>query len=150
MKRSPLKRDPERVREFVERGRRRSNTATSSRPVSACSRAQREAVKGLLCLGCGREEGSGWLIDPAHVWPRGRGGDCGSRFDVFPLCRSAFDGSGCHRSFDDGDGLDLLSVMLADWPRWWLTFVHALRHADGPVQLLERLAGRRIQWEERS
>jgi hypothetical protein len=118
-------------------------TRERRRPISPASPAQRAAVKGRPCLGCGRYESEYVAIDPAHVWPRGRGG-CDSRFCVVPLCRT-FDG-GCHRLFDEGK-LDLLAVMVEDWGRWRLWFVHALRHCL-PVQLLERLAGSRISWSD--
>jgi hypothetical protein len=114
------------------------------RPISPASTAQREAVGGRVCLGCGREA-SDWLaIDPAHLWPRGRGG-CDSRFCVVPLCRDG-SGQGCHRLFDEGK-LDLLGVLVADWGRWRHHFQHACRHAT-PMELLQRLAGARLRWEE--
>jgi hypothetical protein len=63
---------------------------------------------------------------------------------VIPLCRR------CHDAFDGkpfaGSKPDLLSIMVADWPKWRAHVQHALSHADGPVQLLERLAGQRIVW----
>jgi hypothetical protein len=63
---------------------------------------------------------------------------------VIPLCRD-FKGDGCHRRLDEGGGLDLLSIMVADWGRWRHHFQHALVHTT-PVQLIERLTGSRVEW----
>lgn len=113
-----------------------------SRGISPASPAQRAAVEGERCLGCGEYASDYLAIDPAHFWPRGRGG-CDSRFCVGPLCRR-WNGAGCHRDFDEGR-LDLLAVLVADWDRWRHHYQHALRHAL-PVELLERLAGDRVEW----
>jgi hypothetical protein len=139
----PLRRKTELQRSSLadNRGRRRPSLRKRA-AISPASSAQREAVRGKVCLGCGREA-SDWLaIDPAHLWPRGRGG-CDSRFCVVPLCRDG-SGQGCHRLFDEGK-FDLWSVVVADWGRWRHHFQHALRHAT-PVELLERLAGERVVW----
>jgi hypothetical protein len=50
----------------------------------AASKAQREKVRGLPCAFCGREASDYVAIDPAHVWPRGKGG-CDHQFsDLTP------------------------------------------------------------------
>lgn len=75
----------------------------------SASAAQRKKVKGLACVGCGREatEDGSVVIDPAHLWPKGKGG-CDKADCVIPLCRFIYDGSGCHQLLDTGK-LDLLS-----------------------------------------
>jgi hypothetical protein len=75
----------------------------------AASKQQRQKVRGLVCVGCGREasEDGSVVIDPAHVWPKGKGG-CDKAACVLPMCRFVFDGSGCHKLFDEGK-LDLLA-----------------------------------------
>lgn len=157
MKRSGINRDPRTVREFVERGRRAgaaslqasARKAARAEPqrrarISPASKQQQDDVIGMACLGCGREASEYVAIDPAHVWPRGRGG-CDGRFCVVPLCRT-FAGEGCHREFDEGR-LDLLSRMAAAWDQWRPWVQHALRHCS-LVELVERLAGARTQWSD--
>jgi hypothetical protein len=43
----------------------------------AASKQQRQKVRGLVCVGCGREasEDGSVVIDPAHVWPKGKGAE---------------------------------------------------------------------------
>lgn len=160
MKRSELKRkselrgDPEKVRAFLERGRassarslsqsrgRSSNKAGGySRKLSftPASAAQRAKVKDAACAVCGREA-SAWLaIDAAHLCARARGG-CDSELCVIPLCRAG-DGSGCHRSLDDGE-LDALPHLVGRYGR---ELAHALEHYDGDLLgLLQRLTGKRF------
>lgn len=115
----------------------------------AASQAQRDKVEGLACIGCGREESDTLAIDPAHVWPRGKGG-CDHPDCVIPLCRFVFDGSGCHRSFDNGE-LDLLPK-LADSEAWQVEQAHPiLCHGVSVVELVRRLSGnqRELVWVER-
>lgn len=80
----------------------------------------------------------------AHWWPRGRGG-CDS-----PLCGSVLcvrpGGTGCHDRQECGE-VDLLKLIVADWDRWRERFQHALEHAL-PVELIEHLAGARVEWRE--
>jgi hypothetical protein len=59
------------------------------------------------------------------------------------LCRDG-SGNGCHPLFDAGK-LDLLSILVADWGRWRHHFQHGCQHAT-PVELIERLAGSKIEW----
>lgn len=168
-RRSPLKRktelrsDPEKDRAFNQRGRESSarslgisareaarNLARSGRAagcrISPASNAQRAAVDGMACVGCGRM-GTEWLaIDPAHIWPRGNGG-CDDALCVIPLCRT-FAGEGCHREFDEGR-LDLLRVIAQPdkWEQWRAHAQHALEHCT-PNELVERLSGARTQWSD--
>jgi hypothetical protein len=146
---TPLKRDPAKLREWQDRSRAnaRSRNATKRKPISPASPAQRRKVAELgVCLGCGRE-GSEWLaIDPAHLAPRSHGG-CDHKNCVLPLCRAG-DGSGCHRLFDTGQ-LDLLAVIAGRWPAELAELQHALTHL-GPVPIVERLAGDRIEWRTRT
>ena len=138
MKRTPLERRTELKR---TNGLKRTASAPKRRAISPASPAQREKVKAHgSCIVCAREpEWDGVPLDPAHLWPRGRGG-CDSAFCVVPLCRF------CHNQFDDGI-LDLLSVLNSDWEQWRHHVQHALCHAR-PVELLERLAGARTQWSD--
>lgn len=121
--------------------RRPRSLSRRAKPISEASKEQRAAVAGQPCIHCGREASAYVLIDPAHIWKRGRGG-CDDELCVVPLCRT-FDG-GCHALFDEG-ALDLLAVLVTDWPRWKLWFDHATGHAT-PVEVIERLAGERTQW----
>lgn len=129
--------------EVVERRRDRRSTSTlkPGRGMAA-SPAQREKVAGAVCVGCGAEAtpDGALVIDPAHVWPRGKGG-CDSPDCVLPLCRFVFDGSGCHRLFDEGQ-LDLLS-RVSEQPEAFATeLAHPIRHHGVPlVSLVQRLAG---------
>src|SRR5690349_18993525 len=56
-------------------GRRKRSTLKRTNGFAA-SKAQRAKVKGLVCLACGREgtEDGSVVIDPAHLWPKGKGG----------------------------------------------------------------------------
>jgi hypothetical protein len=112
------------------------------------SPAQRKKVRGMPCLGCSRNEsfaiGEGvFVVDPAHLWPRGKGG-CDHPDCVIPLCRT------CHRAFDKGE-LDLLERM-ADSEAWAVEQAHPiLCHGVTLVELVRRLAGNRqeLVWVER-
>lgn len=115
----------------------------------AASPAQREKVRGMVCLGCGREAGASWTIDPAHVWPQSKGG-CADPDCVVPLCRWIPDGSGCHQLFDEG-ALDLLP-RLAGSEAYAVEQAHPiLCHGVSVVELARRLAGneRELVWVER-
>lgn len=92
----------------------------------------------LPCLACGHgDDGFGFEeetgVDPAHLWPRGKGG-CDSPDCVIPLCR------GCHRAFDNGE-LNLLE-RLAGSEAWAVEQAHPiLEHGVGVVELARRLGG---------
>jgi HNH endonuclease len=110
-------------------GRPRGTTLKRGRGFAA-SKAQREKVKGMPCAGCGHGEVN---CDPAHIWPRGKGG-CDAPECVIPLCRS------CHRLFDDGE-LDLLE-RLAGSEAWAAEQAHPiLAHGVSLVELVRRLSG---------
>jgi hypothetical protein len=156
-----LRSDPEKRRAFVQRGRASSarslgisareaaaglaRAGRAARTISPASDAQRLAVDGMVCLGCGKAASSGRAIDPAHIWPRGRGG-CDDSLCVVPLCRT-FTG-GCHRLFDEGE-LDLLAIIVRTeaWEQWRAHAQHALEHCT-PNELVERLTGARTQWSD--
>lgn len=111
--------------------RRRGSTLRRGKGFEA-SKAQRDKVRGLTCLGCGREESATLPIDPAHIWPRGKGG-CDDAACVVPLCRT------CHRAFDQG-ALDLLERM-AGSEAWQVEQAHPiLAHGVGLVELVRRLS----------
>jgi hypothetical protein len=146
VKRTPLKGNLDRLREFNQRGRASSarsldRTRLPTKPLvlkgpkasrkvprrhsfTPASDAQRRKVLGLPCLGCGRE-GTAWLaIDPAHVTPRSLGG-CDAPECVVPLCRDGA-GQGCHRAYDQGR-LDLLPL-LENQGAWRAEQAHAVEH----------------------
>ena len=80
-----------------------------------------------------------WPCDPAHLWPRGKGG-CDDPLCTVPLTRPE------HRAFDDGE-LDILPHLLA--AGCVAELCHALEHARGDlVGLLNRLTGERWVPEE--
>lgn len=163
MKPGQPNRDTEKHRQFVQRGRESSarslgrsgreaardlarNGRAYGTRISPASDEQRAAVAGMACLGCGQMAAEWLAIDPAHVFPRGRGG-CDSHLCVVPLCRT-FAGEGCHRLFDTGS-LDLLRVITRPdaWEQWRPVVQHALEHCT-PNELLERLTGQRTQWSD--
>lgn len=109
----------------------------------SASKAQRDKVQLMPCIGCGREvdpdDPGPWAIDPAHVWPKGKGG-CDSPDCVLPLCRFVPTGKGCHREFDEGR-LDL-TERLAGSEAWQVEQAHPiLVHGVSPVELVRRLSG---------
>lgn len=117
----------------------------------SASKAQREKVKGAVCVACGREatEDGTVVIDPAHVWPQGKGG-CMDPDCVFGLCRG-FDYS-CHTLFDEGK-LSLLE-RVSEHPEAFATEIaHPLLcHGVTLVELVRRLAGNaeEMVWVPRS
>jgi len=112
----------------------------------SASKAQQDKVRGMACAGCGREASAFLVIDPAHVWPRGKGG-CDHPDCVLPLCRrtAGFDciesaDPGCHPLFDEGR-LELVE-RLADSEAWQAEQAHPiLIHGVTPVELVRRLTG---------
>lgn len=109
------------------------------RAISPASPAQREKVRlNPFCVNCGRELADWLAIDPGHLCPRGMGG-CDSPLCTVGLCRT-FDGSGCHRNFDDGK-LDLLPVLE---PRYREEVAHCVLHMglEGARRRLAPLAYR--------
>jgi hypothetical protein len=118
------------------------------RSFTPASDAQREAIAlHTCCTHCGRERSDYVALDAAHLVARSKGGCDHELCTPFALCRT-FDGSGCHRSFDDGDGsVDLLTVVNAEPDRYREALQHALCHMN-VVELVERLAGARTQWSD--
>lgn len=133
----PLNRVSERKREQVARA---GSTFTNPSKGFEASQAQRDKVEGLACVGCEKEEIPGILaIDPAHVWPRSKGG-CDSPDCVLPACRLIATGEGCHRLFDQGR-LEL-NERLSDSEAWQPELAHPiLVHGVSPVELVRRLTG---------
>lgn len=100
---------------------------------------QREKVRGLPCVGCGKEASDYVAIDPAHLWPQGQGG-CDDPLCVIPLCRH-FEG-GCHRLYDEGR-LDLLAKLIDRG--YFAELAHAIEaHQLSPLTLLEHTTG--MEW----
>lgn len=94
------------------------------------SKAQREKVRDLACVFCGRDDGV--VIDPAHLWPRGKGG-CDSADCVIPLCREH------HRAFDDHQ-LELLPYLVRKG--YHAEMAHAIgAHGVSPGELIGRCTG---------
>lgn len=127
------------------RKKRRGNGLNPGKGFQA-SPAQRAKVKLLPCLACGY--GSDFPdetgVDPAHLWPRGKGG-CDHVDCVIPLCRS------CHRAFDRGE-LDLTPKLAAS-EGWAKEQAHPiLCHGVTVVELVRRLAGNQQEliWVERA
>lgn len=145
-RRAPLERDPEKVREWNERSRRKS-APRRRRPISAASPAQRQAVSVVThCSACGKPRSSYRTLDPAHLAKRGSAGGCDEALCTpFALCRTS-NGTGCHRDFDEGR-LSLLAKVAAEGDRYREALQHALEHM-GLVQLVERLAGAKTQWSD--
>jgi len=93
------------------------------------SKMQREKVIGRPSIVSGLGP-----CDPAHLWPRAKGG-CDSPFCVVPLIRPE------HRAFDDGH-LDLLPHLIS--AGCWDEIAHMVQeHHVDPLSLLHRLTGER-------
>lgn len=129
MKRSELKANPEKVRAFVNRGRRSSATGMKRGTISPASPEQREAVRDRLCVHCGAPGG----CDPAHLTSRAQGG-CDDPLCVVALCRT------CHRDFDEGN-IDLSPILAL--PEFAAERSHMASHLSLP-QCLHRLSG--VRW----
>jgi hypothetical protein len=117
------------------RPQRRGSTMKRGRGFE-CTPAQREKVKGLPCVNCGHGEDfdldttSDFRVDPAHLWPRGKGG-CDDPLCVIPLCRT------CHQLFDEGR-LELLPKLIDKG--YWVEMAHPIsEHEVSPFTLTERL-----------
>lgn len=105
----------------------------------AASKAQREKVKGLSCVGCGRAASDFWSIDAAHLTHRGVGGCQTDPLCVIPLCRLGATARGCHPAFDRGE-LDLLPRLVDGG--YFPEMAHAIEaHHLSPLTVLERLTG---------
>ncbi len=139
---APIRRVSERR---APKARRRGSTLRRGKGFAA-SPAQREKVRGLPCIFCGREESEYLANDPMHIWPRGKGG-CDHELCVVPGCREA-NGEGCHRLFDEGK-LDILPALIDRG--YQAEMAHPIaEHGVSPTLLLERLTGQRWQPVEAS
>lgn len=150
-----MRSDPDKIRAWQQRSRtdltkrpaepgssstlRRTAPKHGRRQISPASTEQREKVASEACVVCARDRYD-VRIDPAHLWPRGRGG-CDHHLCVLPLCAEH------HRAYDDGK-LDMLTLVVTDWPRYKPEFDHATSHAD-PVSVMQRLAGAKLSWRPR-
>ena len=102
--------------------------------ISPASKAQRDKVRDLACLVCGRDRHEGVKVDPAHVWARGKGG-CDDADCVVPLCREH------HREYE-ANRLDLLVVLVR--AGYWTELAHPTAcHEVSPTRLVEELTGQR-------
>lgn len=96
-RRTALRADPERTRQFRQRARAAVATKSKPRVISPATPAQRQAVAERTCLVCPSTS-----VDPAHLIDRSLcpvGAD--APLAVVPLCRQH------HRDYDEGR-LDLL------------------------------------------
>lgn len=99
--------------------------------ISPASKAQRDKVRHAVSIYSGQPG-----CDPAHIWPRGKGG-CDHPDCVVPLTRTE------HNAFDAGR-LDLLATLVAR--KCWAEMAHPIAcHEVSPLMLLRRLTGQ--QWE---
>lgn len=98
--------------------------------ISPASSEQRAKVDGAVSIISAQSP-----CDPAHLWPRSKGG-CDSADCIVPLTRWE------HRAFDDGK-LDLLPALIAGG--FWAELGHMLtEHQVSPTRMLERLTGQRF------
>jgi hypothetical protein len=97
----------------------------------AASKVQQEKVKLLPCAHCGTEGDQFNPIDPAHLWPRSKGG-CNHPNCVIPLCRS------CHRIYDPSGGLELLPALVSKG--YFAELAHPISaHEVSPNELVRHL-----------
>lgn len=102
----------------------------------AASHAQRRKIAGMASIVSGRSP-----CDPAHLWPRSRGG-CDDPLCVVPLTRDE------HRAFDQGR-LDVLPSLIASG--CWAELAHAIEaHHVSPLTLVRRCTGERYVPERRA
>jgi hypothetical protein len=133
-RRTRLHANPDKIREFVERGR--VSGPRKRAPISPASIVQREFIAGQWCLECGAIP-----ADPAHIIDRSLVSD--GQDDpraVFPLCRAHHDAYDAHR-------LDALPLLEQDGWREHLAFAVA---RFGLVSTLERVTGARVSYVERA
>lgn len=119
-------------------GRKRGSTLKRGRGF-AVTKAQREKVRGLPCVACGREASEYVAVDPAHIWSCG--GRCTNPLCIAPLCRDI--NGGCHRRFDLGE-LDLLSLLIDRGYHAELGHVISA-HQVSPLTLVEHVTGQRYE-----
>lgn len=130
--RQPLRKDPEKAREFAERGRASSakslkKSARRRGGISPASPPQREKVANALCIVTGQEG-----CDPMHLLPRSLGG-CDDPLCVVPATRQV------HYLYEEGK-LDILPALLARG--LYAEIAHLTEaHHQSPKMVLERLTG---------
>lgn len=123
--------------------RPRRNSTLKRGPGFAVTKAQRDKVRGLPCVGCGREASTYVAIDPAHIWSEGC--RCTSPLCIFPLCRDIQ--GGCHVPYDRRE-LDLLSKLIDRG--YYAELGHIISaHQVSPLTLIQRLTGTEWQAVER-
>lgn len=124
-RRTPLKVDREKRREFLDRAQRSAAQSQKRRSISPAAPAQRMAVLGRPCLVCGEDQ----VVHPAHVISRGM---CGEGADdpraVVPMCPIH------HRLYDDGK----LSILEYLEPRFRVELAFAVERF-GLISTLERV-----------
>lgn len=107
----------------------------------AVAEPQRTKLKGLVCVGCGRdvEDDPNWTLDPAHLWPR-RFGGCDDVLCVAPLCRHLYlPDQGCHPLCDAGK-LNIHGKLVDRG--YWKEMAHVIEvHEVSPLTLVNRLTG---------
>ncbi len=122
------------------RPRRHGSTLNPGRGFSV-AKPQRVKLKGLVCVGCGRdvEDDPNWTLDPAHLWPR-RFGGCDHVLCVAPLCRHVYQpDQGCHPLYDAGK-LDIHGKLVDRG--YWKEMAHVIEvHEVSPLTLVNRLTG---------
>lgn len=122
------------------RPRRHGSTLNAGRGFSV-AKPQRAKLKGLVCVGCGRdvEDDPNWTLDPAHLWPR-RFGGCDHPLCVAPLCRHTYlSDQGCHPLYDAGK-LDIHGRLVDGG--YWAEMAHVIEvHEVSPLSLVNRLTG---------
>lgn len=123
------------------RPRRPRNSTLNPGKGFAVAKQQRVKLKGLVCVGCGRdvEDDPNWTLDPAHLWPR-RFGGCTSELCVVPLCRHLhLPDVGCHPLYDAGK-LDIHGKLVDRG--YWGEMAHVVEaHEVSPLTLVNRLTG---------
>jgi hypothetical protein len=119
--------------------RRKTPLARGSGPrrrsqLGHCTPAQRERVRGLACIVCGRHADS---CHPAHVIDRGMVGieAADDVRAVVPLCPGP---GGCHRAYDEGR-LDLSPYL----EPWWRDSQEWAAGAIGLFRAARRISGQR-------
>lgn len=126
MRRSPLKRHTP---------LKRTSKPAKRRTISPASPEQRVKVRDAVSIVSAQGP-----CDPAHLWPRGRGG-CDHADCVVPLTREE------HRAFDAGE-LDLLPYLQTYPVGMRPEVAHALTHCD-LLALVHRLSGEHYAPERR-
>lgn len=125
----------------AEKVRKQGGSTLSRGRGFAVAKPQRAKLKGLVCVGCGRdvEDDPNWTLDPAHLWPR-RFGGCDHILCVAPLCRHLYQpDQGCHPRYDAGK-LNIHGKLVDRG--YWEEMAHVIEaHEVSPLSLVNRLTG---------